>query len=131
MIALFQNVLFSKEFLACNGCFGLFSWIKKESGASFWCTFFAWFFHKNFPYLIPYQWTKFRCHTLFLSNKMCYEVLILTVNDVINFNIFLGSTSKAMADREKKERKMKIQKYEYLENENSFLDEIINIFHSF
>ena len=61
---------------------------------------------------------------------MCYEVLILTVNDVINFNIFLGSTSKAMADREKKERKMKIQKYEYLENENSFLDEIINIFHS-
>ena len=62
---------------------------------------------------------------------MCYEVLILTVDDVINFNIFLRSTSKAMADREKKERKMKIQKYEYLENEISFLDEIINIFHSF
>ena len=36
-----------------------------------------------------------------------------------------------MADREKKERKMKIQKSEYLENENRFLGEIINIFRSF
>ena len=34
-----------------------------------------------------------------------------------------------MADREK-ERKMKIEKLEYLENEKSFLDEI-NIFHIF
>ena len=32
---------------------------------------------------------------------MCYEVLIQTVDD-INFKISLGSTSKAMADREKK-----------------------------
>ena len=32
---------------------------------------------------------------------MCYRVLIETVDD-INFKIFLGSTSKAMADREKK-----------------------------
>ena len=36
-----------------------------------------------------------------ISNKMCYEVLIQTVDD-INFKISLGSTSKAMADREKK-----------------------------
>ena len=36
-----------------------------------------------------------------------------------------------MADREKKERKKKIQKFEYLENENSVLDEVKNIFHSF
>ena len=35
-----------------------------------------------------------------------------------------------MADREKKE-KMEIQKFEYLENEKIFLDEIKNIFHSF
>ena len=40
----------------------------------------------------------------------------------MNFKIFLGSTSKAMADREKREEK-KIQKFEYLENERSFLDE--------
>ena len=36
-----------------------------------------------------------------------------------------------MADRKKKEGKMKIQKFEYLENEKSFLDETKNIFHSF
>ena len=31
----------------------------------------------------------------------------------------------------KKEGKKEIQKFEYLENEKSFLDEIKNIFHSF
>ena len=36
-----------------------------------------------------------------------------------------------MADREKKEAKMEIQKFEYLENEKSFLDELKSIFHSF
>ena len=36
-----------------------------------------------------------------------------------------------MADREKKEGKKKIQKFEYHENEKSFLDEIKNIFHSY
>ena len=36
-----------------------------------------------------------------------------------------------MADRGKKERKKKIQKFEYLENEKSFLDEIKNISNSF
>ena len=37
-----------------------------------------------------------------------------------------------MADRKKKKKgKIKIQKFEYLENEKSFLDEIRNIFHSF
>ena len=35
-----------------------------------------------------------------------------------------------MADREK-ERKMEIQKFEYLENKKSFLDEIKNIFLGF
>ena len=49
----------------------------------------------------------------------------------MHFKIFLGSTSKAMAGREKKEGKTKIHKFEYLENEKSFFDEIKNIFHSF
>ena len=51
------------------------------------------------------------------------------VDDVINFNIYLGSSSKAMVDRKKKEGKIEIQKIKYLQNENSFLDEIKNIFH--
>ena len=38
---LFRKTLFLKEFLVCNGCFGLFSKIKKESGTSFLCTFSA------------------------------------------------------------------------------------------
>ena len=32
----------------------------------------------------------------------CYEVLISTADDVMNFNIFLGSSSTAMADRKKR-----------------------------
>ena len=36
-----------------------------------------------------------------------------------------------MADLGKKEGKTKIQKFEYLENEKSFLVEIKNIFHIF
>ena len=61
---------------------------------------------------------------------MIYQVLIYAVYDVINFKIYLQATLKAMADSEKK-RGRKIQKYEYLENEKSFLDEIKSIFHSF
>ena len=62
---------------------------------------------------------------------MCYKVLIWTVNDVINFKIYLQSTSKVMAGMGK-ERKMKIQKPEYLKNEKSFLYDIKkDIFHSF
>ena len=41
----------------------------------------------------------------------------------MNFKIYLGSISEAVADREK-ERNTETQKLEYLENENSFLDEI-------
>ena len=36
-----------------------------------------------------------------------------------------------MTDKEQKRGKTEIQKFEYLENEKSFLDEIKNIFHSF
>ena len=36
-----------------------------------------------------------------------------------------------MADREKKEGETEIQKFEYLENEKRFLDEIKNIFDRF
>ena len=46
----------------------------------------------------------------------------------MNFNIHLGSSSKAMADKEKKRGKWK---YKNLEHEKGFLDEIKNVFHSF
>ena len=53
----------------------LFTKIKKESGTSFWGTFSAWFFDKNVPYLILYQWTKFQCHT-FLPQDIKQNVLL-------------------------------------------------------
>ena len=31
-------------------------------------------FHENAPYLILYQWTKFQCHTLFLSQDIKQNV---------------------------------------------------------
>ena len=43
----------------------------------------------------------------------------LDIDDVINFKIYLRLSSKAMTDGEKKRE---IQKFEYLEKENSFLD---------
>ena len=110
MIILFQNILFLKEFLACNGCFGLFSKITKGSGASFWCTFSAWFFHKNVPYLILYQWTKFQCHNLLLSQDIKQNVLLnsyLDIDDIINLKISVESTPKAMANKEKKRGRRK------------------------
>ena len=111
MIILFQNTLFLKEFLACIGCFGLFTKIKEGSGTSFWNTFSACFFHKNVPYLILYQLTKFQCHIsmsyfsfsvlLEISSKMFLKVLIYTSDGVIKFKIYLRSSSKAMTVRGK------------------------------
>ena len=61
---------------------------------------------------------------------MSYSVLIETIDEVINFKIYLQSASEAMADREK-EGKTEIQKLEYLEKEKSFLDEIKSIYHNY
>ena len=66
-------MLLLKEFLACNGCFALFTKIIKRSGTRFCCTFSAWFFYKNVLYLILHLWTRFQCHTFFPSQdiKQC------------------------------------------------------------
>ena len=61
---------------------------------------------------------------------MCYQVLIQTIDGVINFKIYLGSSSKIMSNGEKRGENRKCNKYEYLENEKSFLDEIKYIFHN-
>ena len=128
MIIHFQKILFLKEFLVCNGCFELFTKIKKGSGTSFWCKFSAWFFYKNVPYLILYPWIKFQCQNFFPSQD-------------IKQNVSLGSylnswwRHKPKAPKQwligKKEGKMEIQKFEYVEYEKRFLNEIKNIFHSF
>ena len=60
-------------------------------------------------------------------------LVLIWLIDVINFKIYLQSSSKATADREKKrgEDKTEIQNCEYLKNEKSFLDEIRIIFHNY
>ena len=45
------------------------------------------------------------------------------INDIINIMIYLQSSSQVMLDKEK-QGKRKIQKFEYLENEEIFLDEL-------
>ena len=80
-MTLFQSILFSSEFLACNGCFGLSTKIKKGSGTRFRCTFSAWFFHKDVPYSILYLWTKFQCHTFSPSEDIKHTVLLSSYLD--------------------------------------------------
>ena len=81
MIILFQNILLLKEFLGCNGCFGLFTKIIKRSGNISCCIFSAWFFHKNAFYLILHLWTKFQCHTFFPSQDIKQDVLLSSYLD--------------------------------------------------
>ena len=55
-----------------------------------------------------------------ILSKMFYKVLIQTVNDVINFKIFLGSSSEAMADREKKRGRKKYKNLNILRTKRAF-----------
>ena len=48
----------------------------------------------------------------------------LDIDGVINFKIYLPSSPGAMADSEKKNGRMGIQKFEYLQNEKSFMDKV-------
>ena len=104
---LFQNIFFSRKFLAYNGCFMLFTKTKKGSGTRFWCIFSARFFHKDVSYLILYLWTKFQCHAFFTSQDIKQKVLLSSYLDnwwCRNCKIYLQSSSKAMANRKKKGR---------------------------
>ena len=64
-----------------HGSFGLFSKIKKGSGASISCTLSEGFFCKNVSYLILYQWSKFQCHTFFLSQDIKQNMLLSSYLD--------------------------------------------------
>ena len=57
---LFQNILSSKELLACIRCFQLFTKIKKGSKTSFWCTFLHIFPIKLFLVFNTHQLTRFQ-----------------------------------------------------------------------
>ena len=103
---LFQNFLFLKEFLAWNGYFWL---LKMGLGLAF-VAHFLYDFSIKIIFIYSINGQSFNVIPLFLpkiSNKMCYLSSYLDSYDVINFNICLGSTSKAMADQEKKRGRQK------------------------
>ena len=54
-------------------------------------------------------------------------ILWKPIHDIINYSASVGPFESGKCRKEEK----KIQKFEYLENEKSFLDEIENISHSF
>ena len=62
---------------------------------------------KNVPYLIFYQWTEFQCHIFFPSQDIKQNVLLRSYDEVINFKIFPGSTSNAVADGTKNRERRK------------------------
>ena len=49
--------------------------LKRGLGLAFGAHFQHDFSIKNVPYLIRYKWTKFQCHTLFLSQDIKHVLL--------------------------------------------------------
>ena len=61
--------------------FGFLAKLKRGLGLAFGAHFLHVFFHKNVPYLIPYQLIKFQCHTLFLSQDTKQNVFLSSYLD--------------------------------------------------
>ena len=130
----FKISYFQKNFLYAMSVLGYLTKLKRGIGLTLGVHFLHDFFHQNILYLILYQWTKFQCHTLFLSQDIKQNVLLSPYLNkwwhYFDFD-FNESTSKVMANREKKRGKTKIQKFEYCETKKSFLDRIKKHFSSF
>ena len=54
---------------------GYLAILKRVLGLVFGANFLHDFFNKNVLCLIPYQWTEFQCHTLFLSQDISSSYL--------------------------------------------------------
>ena len=136
MIILFQNIWFIKEFLACNGCFGLFYKIKKRSRINFWSTFSACFFHTNATYLIIYQLTKFQRHIFFAGYQIKCVIKFLIRQLMTSYTLRIIFSHPQRNDRERgagegHKGKSEIRKFECLENEKYLLDQVKCIFHNY
>ena len=51
---------------------------------------------------------------------MCYRVLIYTIDDVMNFKVYLRSSSKAMVDGQKKREGQKYKKLNISKTKRAF-----------
>ena len=81
----------------------------------------SWNKFRKIPLLVTYYLTKFD------EVVELFQKLHLQVHDIINY---FTSIHPFVSGKYGKEGK-KLQKFEYLENEKSFVDEIKNTFHSF
>ena len=121
MIVLIQNISFLKEFFCVQ-------WL------TFWCTFSAWFFHKNVPYLILCQLSNFQSQSFFPFQDIKKDVLLSFYSDNWWRNKLKDLSSIILYSdgrQGKKEGKTLIQKIEYLENEKTFSYETKGIFQLF
>ena len=85
---------------------------------------------RKIPLLVIYYLTTF--DDIILSSfrvilKITSANLCKPIHDIINYSTSIWPFEVGKCGKEGK----KLQKFEYLENEKSFLDEIKNIFHSF
>ena len=85
---------------------------------------------RKMPLLVIHYLTKF--DDIILSSfrvipKITSANLCKSIHDIINYSTSIWPFEFGKCEKEGK----KLQKFEYLENETSFLDEIKNIFHSF
>ena len=110
--------------------------IKKKSGATFESTVFVRFFRKTSSYLILYLWKichtqhAIQCHTFSFYSRyqtQCAKFLFrqLKRSQVLRFTLYSSDW------QEEKDDKKEIQKFEYLEHEKRFIDEMKSIFRSF
>ena len=76
MINLFQNILFTKNFLHAMAVLVYLQKIKRSLGPPFVLHFPVWFFHKNVPYLRFHHRTKFQCHTFYPSQDIKQNALL-------------------------------------------------------
>ena len=60
---------------------GYLAKLKRGLGLAFGAHFQHDFFEKNVPYLFLYQWTKFQCHTFFLSQDIKQNMLLKSYLD--------------------------------------------------
>ena len=79
--------------------------------------------------LAMYYLTKFDViwSGFWVTPKITSANLCKLIHDVINYPTIICPFESGKCGKEEK----KLQKFDYLENEKSFLDEIKNIFHSF
>ena len=98
---------------------------QKGSGTSYQSLFRLQSKFKNIPLLFIYYLTKFDDLKQFLSYPKNYVCKF--VDDTMNYSTSICPFESGNCGKEGK----KLQKFEYLENEKSFSDEIKNIFHSF